>query len=63
MTKGELINLIDRFPDDMEIRMGIRKDSGTYTIDRANQYQNCDDHIDNFITLEPGCYVDEDERD
>jgi hypothetical protein len=56
MTKAELMKLIERFPDDIEIRMGIRKDTGTYTIDRADKFQG-----DIFITLEPGSYKEENE--
>lgn len=65
MTKAELIEALKDFPDDMEVRIGIRKDTGCYKIAGLDQF--CDvDNLNNlvphgYITLEPGGYYEEGE--
>lgn len=54
MTKAELIELMKDFPDDMDVRMGIRKDTGTVDIEVLCKFCNEIGKCDNYITLVPG---------
>ena len=57
MNKAELIKALERFPDDIEIRLGIRKSSCTWEIEDIDKFYG-----DDFVTLEPGNSMDREEQ-
>ncbi len=56
MTKAELIEALKGFPDDLEVRIGVKEYTCAYSIERLDKFCNEFGKVDNFITLEPGDY-------
>jgi hypothetical protein len=52
MTKAELIEALNGFPDDFEVRIGVKAYTCTYSIERLVKFGKGD----SFITIEPGDY-------
>lgn len=54
MTKDELIKAMKYFPDDAEVRLGVRKSEAMFSIGGVYHYKD-----PSFIFLEPDVYLDD----